>query len=86
MVQSDSFTASAIATVVVAVITSNTALAAIPGNVFVPASASRLPKDSAINVTQLVTLTKGDLGERVAMLPAYLLTETDAGLRRVLAR
>ena len=41
-----------------AVITSNTALAAMPGNVFLPAVASGLPKDSVLNVTALVTIDK----------------------------
>jgi mRNA interferase MazF len=38
IIQSDSFNASRLATTVAVVITSNTALAAMQGNVFVPAS------------------------------------------------
>jgi mRNA interferase MazF len=53
----------------VAVITSNTALAAMTGNAFLPAVASGLPKDSVLNVTALVTIGKADLDPPVSRLP-----------------
>lgn len=84
VVQADAYNASRLATVVVAVITSNTALAAMPGNVFVPAAATGLRHDSVVNVTALVTLDKTDLGKRAGTLPLSLVREVDAGLRRVL--
>ena len=61
-----------------------TGLAAMPGNVFVPAIASGLPKDSVVNITTLVTLDKADLDPAVGQLPASLMHEVDRGLRRVL--
>lgn len=42
VIQSDPYNASRLATVIAAVITSNTALAAMPGNVFLPATTTRL--------------------------------------------
>lgn len=84
VVQSDAYNASALSTVVAVVLTSNTALAAMPGNVFVPATASGLPRDSVANVTGIVTLDEDDLTEMVGHLPGYLQTEVDQGLRRVL--
>jgi mRNA interferase MazF len=84
VVQSDAYTASTLSTVIAVVLTSNTALAAMPGNVFVPATASGLPRDSVINVTGVVTLDKDDLSEQVGELPSYLLAEVNHGLRRVL--
>lgn len=45
VVQADVVNRSAIGWSIVAAITSNTSLAEIPGNVFLPASASGLPKD-----------------------------------------
>ncbi len=48
IVQADSFNRSRIKTVIVAVITKNTALAAAPGNVLLPAAASGLPLDSVL--------------------------------------
>jgi mRNA interferase MazF len=84
VVQADPFNASELRTVLVAVFTSNTRLAAMPGNVFVPASASGLEKDSVINVTALVCLDRLDLGVPVGQLPAELVAQLNSGLRRVL--
>lgn len=84
VVQSDPYNASQLATVLAVVLTSNTALAAMPGNVFVPAAASGLPRDSVVNVTALITLEKDDLEEPVGEVPVPLMREVDHGLRRVL--
>jgi mRNA interferase MazF len=84
VIQSDPFNASRLNTTMAAVITSNTALAAMPGNVFLPAAVSGLPKDSVINVTALVTLDKADLEEPAGYAPASLMDGVDRGLRRVL--
>jgi mRNA-degrading endonuclease toxin of MazEF toxin-antitoxin module len=74
---------SRLATTVAAVITSSTALPALPGNVFLPAAVSGLPCDSVVNVTALVTLDKADLTSRARRLPASLMDEVDRGLRPI---
>jgi mRNA interferase MazF len=84
VVQAQPFNASRLATVIAAVITSNTALAAMPGNVFLPAVATGLPRDSVVNVTALVTLDKTDLDGPVGRATEPLMAEVDRGLRRVL--
>ncbi len=84
VIQSDPFNASRLNTTVAAVVTSNTALAAMPGNVFLPATTSGLPKDSVVNVTALVTLNKTDLEAPVGHLPESLMDDVNRGLRRVL--
>jgi mRNA interferase MazF len=86
VVSADAFNRSRLRTVLAAAITSNTAVAAHPGNVFLPATATGLPKDSAVNVTQLVTLdrTELDIQESAGEVPDYLMTDVDAGLRLVL--
>lgn len=84
VIQSDSFNASRLSTVLVAVITSNTGLAAMPGNVFLPAIGTGLPRDSVVNVTALVTLNKSDLLDPAGSVPDGLLDDVDRGLRRVL--
>ena len=84
VVQADSYNTSRLATIVVAAITSNTALAVLPGNVFLPASATGLPRDSTVNVTAILTLDKADLGEPIGTLPRYLTDDVARGLRRVL--
>ncbi len=85
VVQADSYNRSRLGTVIVAVVTSNTRLATMPGNVFLPAAVAGLPKDSVVNLTALVTVDKQDLGSRVGRLPEALRAEVDRGLRRVLA-
>jgi mRNA interferase MazF len=55
-----------------------------PGNVFVPAAASGLPKDSVVNVTALVTLDKIGLDDAVGQLPPTLMSDVDRGLCRVM--
>ncbi len=84
VIQAGPFNASQLNTTLAAVITSSTGLAAMPGNVFLPAASSGLPKDSVINVTALVTLNKTDLDTEAGCLPAALMGEVDRGLRRVL--
>ena len=84
VVSADSFNLSRIGTVVAVAISSNLDLAAAPGNVAVPASRSGLPKDSVVNVSQIVTLDKRQLGERVGVLDHDTLAQIEAGLRLVL--
>jgi mRNA interferase MazF len=84
VIQADPFTASRLATTVVAVITANTGLAAVPGNVFLPRAASGLPRDSVVNVTALVTVNKTGLDPSGRRLPTALMDEVNQGLRRVL--
>ena len=85
VIQADTYNASRLATVLAAVVTSNTALAAMPGNTFLPAAATGLPRDSVANVTALVTLDKKDLRERAGTVPLAVMRDVERGLRRVLA-
>lgn len=85
VVQSDDFNRSLIRTVVAVVISSNTLLTDCPGNVYLPKKASKLPKDSVANVTQLVTIDKAYLSERVGELPPGVLDELEDGFRLSLA-
>lgn len=85
VIQADEYNRSRLATTVVAVLTSNTALAAMPGNVFLPALATGLPKDSVANVTALLTLDRRDIDPHpVGQVPGHLMAEVGRGLQRVL--
>lgn len=84
VIQSNSYNESRLSTVLVAVITSNTGLASMPGNVFLPQTAAGLSRDSVVNVTALVTLNKSDLADHAGIVPDGLLEDIDRGLRRVL--
>jgi mRNA interferase MazF len=85
IVQSDVFNASKIAIVIVAAITSNIELARAPGNVRLDQRESRLPKDSVVNVSQLATLDRRILTERVAILLEGTMARVDAGVRLILS-
>lgn len=84
VVQANPYNSSNLAKAVAAVLTSNTSLSALPGNVFVPGVASGLPKDSVVNVTALVTVNKDDLTGPVGELPTSFMDQVDSGLRGVL--
>jgi mRNA interferase MazF len=85
VVQSDEFNRSRINTVVAAVITSNLALARAPGNVRIPARATGLKKASVVNLSQIITVDRSYLSQRVSVLKASYMNEVDDGLRLVLA-
>jgi mRNA interferase MazF len=85
IVQADPFTRSRIQTVVVAAITSNTRIAAAPGNVLLTRREGRLSKESVVNVSQMLTLDKSFLTERVGRVSAASMGAIDEGLRLVLA-
>jgi mRNA interferase MazF len=84
VVQADSFNRSRIQTAIVAVITSNVELAEAPGNVLLPARLVGLPRDSVVNVSQLLTLDRSFLTEHAGTLPPRLQRFVDEGLRTVL--
>lgn len=85
IIQTDAFTRSRINTVVAAVITANLRLAQAPGNVRLSRRASGLKQESVINVSQLITLDKSFLSERVGRIMPAKQREVDEGLRLVLA-
>ncbi len=84
VVQADAFNHSRIPTVIVATITSNIELAEAPGNVLLPARAVGLPRDSVVNVSQILTLDRGFLTEHATTLSPRLLRAVEDGLRIVL--
>jgi mRNA interferase MazF len=83
-VQSDDFNRSRIQTVIVAAITSNLRLGQAPGNVMLKSTASGLKRDSVANVSQLLTLDRSLLTERVARLSVRQMSVIDQGLALVL--
>jgi mRNA interferase MazF len=85
IIQSDTFNQSKINTVICAVITSNLRLAEAPGNILLPAKASGLPKDSVINVSQIITVDKSFLTEKIGKLNQKLINKLEEGLKLVLA-
>ena len=85
IIQSDDFNLSRINTVIAVVITSNLLLANAPGNVLLSKKDTNLPKNSVANVSQLITVDKSFLTEKVGNLSSYKLQEVEAGVRLVLS-
>lgn len=84
VVQSDPLNGSRLRTTIVAAMTSNLARAEAAGNVLCPARATGLTKPSVIQVSQLLTIDRDRLTERVGPLPAKLLRALETGLRLAL--
>lgn len=85
IVQSDEFNRSRIRTVIAAAITSNLSLAAAPGNVTLSKRSVGLDRESVVNISQVITLDRTFLTERVGRLSEGKLREVEDGLRLVFA-
>jgi len=85
IIQAESFNRGGIRTVLAAVVTGNLALAAAPGNCLLPSDESGLPKDSVLNVSQILTLDRTRLAERVSKLSGSCMASVDDGLRLVMS-
>ncbi len=85
VVQSNDFNSSHIRTTVVVVITSNLNLAKAPGNVLLKKKQTGLSKDSIANVSQIVTLDKTYLTEKIGNLTSGQLNKVEDGLKLVLS-
>jgi mRNA interferase MazF len=86
VVQSDLFNRSRIATTVVCLITSNLDRGNAPGNVTLRKGDANLSKASVVNVSQIVTIDKSELVERVGKLPAETVAAIGRGLHLLLDR
>jgi mRNA interferase MazF len=83
VIQDDRFNRSAIGTAVVAAITSNLRLAAMPGNVRLRKGEANLPRASVVNVTQLRTLDRARVGKPLGTLSPGRMDEVLRGLALV---
>jgi mRNA interferase MazF len=86
VVQGDAFNRSRVATVVCIPLTSNLKWAEAPGNVELPGKSTGLSKDSVANVSQIVSLDRIVLTERVGRVSKKQLELVFAGLDLVLGR
>lgn len=84
VVSDDRYNRSRLRTVTVVVLTSTARLASLPGNVAVPDEISGLDRDSVVNVTQVATIDRAVLEQRVGVLPPWVVSQVEDGLRRAL--
>lgn len=85
IVSDDRYNASRLRRATIVLMSTNTRLAALPGNVSVPSSISGLPEDSVVNVTQVASIDREALTERVGRLPEWVLEQVAEGLRLALS-
>jgi mRNA interferase MazF len=81
VVQDDIFNHSRITTVVVCALTSNLHRANEPGNVLLDVGEANLPEQSVVVVSQISSVDKARLGERIGCLSKTRLEQILAGLR-----
>ena len=86
VVQGEALNRSRISTVVCVPLTSNLRWADAPGNVLLSARLTGLPKDSVANVSQVLTLDRDLLTERVGKLPRAKVELLLTGIDTVLGR
>ncbi|OGD19732.1 MAG: PemK family transcriptional regulator [Candidatus Aminicenantes bacterium RBG_13_59_9] len=84
VVQSDLFNFSKIQTVVVCELTSNLKRAEAPGNVLLRKGEGGLKRDTVVNVSQLYTVDRSALAEKIGFLSISRVAEIFAGLRLLL--
>lgn len=81
VVQDDVFNHSRVATVVVCALTSNLHRASEPGNVLLDPGEGGLPRQSVVVVSQVASIAKARLGDRIGALSPARVEQILAGLR-----
>ncbi len=81
VVQNNIFNQSRIATVVVCILTSNLRRASAPGNVLLEKGEANLPKASVVNISQLLTINKSDLQQKIGTLSQEKLSLVISGIK-----
>ena len=85
IIQNNAFNRSRINTVVVCSVTSNLRRAGDPGNVLLVPGEANLPEQSVVNVSQILTIDKSQLRERVGTLSGERIREVLRGINLLLA-
>ena len=80
VIQNNVFNRSRVNSVVVCALTSNLKRAKAPGNVLLEKGEANLPKQSLVNITQLFTVNKSDLKEKIGSLSRNRLTQVLQGV------
>lgn len=86
VIQNDAFNYSKINTTIVVALTSNLSRASIPGNVLLEKGEGNLKKSSVVNVSQILTVNKFDLKEKIGSLNNKRVDEIVVGINKILER
>lgn len=80
VIQNDVFNQSRIATTVVCALTSNLRRASAPGNVTLRKGEANLPRECVVNVSQVLTVDKSELTDKIGRLSPARIMEIVQGL------
>jgi mRNA interferase MazF len=81
VVQNNLFNKSRINTTVVCALTSKLKRAEVPGNVLLSKGEANLPKKSVVNISQIFTVNKSDLSEKIGSLTRDRLNQVLEGIK-----
>ena len=81
VIQNNLFNRSQIETIIICPLTSNLTLAKSPGNVLLGRKETGLPKPSVVNVSQVLTVDRSELGEWIGTLPQHKVREVLYGVK-----
>ena len=84
VIQNNVFNRSRINTVIVCTLTSSLSRAQAPGNVLLEKGEAGLPKQSVVNVSQIFTVDKKDLDEKIGSLSPQRVGQILTGVRLVI--
>jgi mRNA interferase MazF len=84
IIQNDLLNRSNIRTTVVTLLTSNTKLSKVPGNVSLEKGSANLPKSSVVVVSQIATVDKNRLFEKIGTLERDKIEEILSGCQMVI--
>ncbi|MEA2109371.1 MAG: type II toxin-antitoxin system PemK/MazF family toxin [Pseudomonadota bacterium] len=84
IVQANEFNKSRISTIIAVALTTNLRLAEAPGNILLSSKQSKLPRKSVVNISQIITIDKSFLTERVHTLSSAIMATIEDGMRLVL--
>ncbi len=84
IVQANEFNKSRISTIIAVAITTNIRLAGAPGNILLSSKQSKLPRTSVVNISQIITIDKSFLTEKVHTLSSAIMENVEDGMRLVL--
>ena len=83
IIQNNLFNRSRINTVIVCPLTSNLKRATAPGNVLLKKGEANLPKNSVVNISQIFTVNKSDLSEKIGSLKCGRFKEVLQGIKLI---
>lgn len=84
VVQNDLCNRSRINFVVLCALISNLKRSAVPGNVLLEKGEANLKRDSVVNISQIVTVGRGDLAEKIGTLSPGRVRQIVSGLKLLL--